>query len=175
MNNQDLQKLLARYASGNITPEELALLQETTHRDEVLRSSAALAVGMRRTRMRNLSLVFTGVLLLTGAGFWLAHEPQQQESQLVAVQKESPASVVAVEEPRAVLPMARVAEPEMIATVVATEKKDTLIEPKVDREAPAEVEEVKESLGVIGDMQILCNLDCNADSVLNDVLRFLNA
>lgn len=179
MKQQEIQLLLDRYAKGQLSEEEQGRLKEITHMETVLESSMLQAAAVRSRRRGMVSLMIAGVAVLGGVGLWLAPDRELPQPTLVA-QSAPMESVLSEEEPGdadsdviehfspSVSPTAY--EPVAISAdepVKAVEEREPL-------QVPVETESVMMA-PVCDEMQILCNISCDADSVLSGVLRFLQA
>lgn len=153
MKQQSIQTLLEKYREGTLTESELAELELLTHKDEVMAAASRRAMGI--VVRRRIALAMT-VLLVGGAGVWavMPHEGTEPlvaenrvpaEVQLPAVVKEE------VQQKQEISVLPTVKSPDKhIAT--------TRAKAKPSQKAPV----------------VVCNNQCDADSVINDIRKFLS-
>lgn len=181
MKMDDIQRLLQKYHDGTLTPGEQAELDRLTHKDEVLGEAFHKADGIvRRRQVRYLAMAMTGLVLL-GAGVWTAAGGQRSaDSGLATVQEtvaqETPAPPETTQPTIATEPPAT-QEPVLVAAAkpaaVAGGKK-----PRAGKATPATIHRPP-----ITDHQpkgtektvVVCNTQCEADSVINNIWKFLSA
>lgn len=187
MKQDSLQQLLAKYQQGTLDDGELELLNALTHRDEVLYAAEKRAQTIvRRRTIRTVGLAVAAVAVL-GSGIWML-TPKAEEPLLAdagrgpAVENLLPDNVddmtdaavspkddntvmVAANRPRKA-ESREAAQPYMADPVPAAV--EPLQEPTAERMArPAEA----------GDSEpiVVCNNQCDADSVISDIWKFLSA
>lgn len=167
MKNETLQQLLAKYQQGTLTGEELERLNNLAHKEEVMSAaeSRAKTLIFRRT-LRNTAFVVAGLAVI-GVGVW-AINPTSQDT-LVAERQETPkanveqiADIQHVEEPVADIPL--------VASKVT--KKTPAVQHAVMQEPVPGPEIV---IPQEEEPTVVCNNQCDADSVINDIWRFLTA
>lgn len=164
MKNDTLQQLLAKYQQGTLSGEELEQLNRLTHKDEVMSAAENRAkVIVRRRSLRTVAFAMVG-LSLVGVGIWAMRPAEQQQVATESVANPVPTLV----ESAVPMPAAVAAEE---APIVAA-KHDMPREIKQHNEArqqqpAATIPQQHEEATVI------CNNQCDADSVLNDIWRFL--
>ncbi len=160
MKMDDIQRLLQKYHDGTLTPGEQAELDRLTHKDEVLGEAFHKADGIvRRRQVRYLAMAMTGLVLL-GAGVWMAR-PSQEAAPLVAGRQALPAAV-ADEAPAPPPAQPTAARPANVAKPAPKPVAPTHAAPHA---APhAEQQTV-----------VVCNTQCEADSVINNIWKFLSA
>lgn len=156
MKQDTLQQLLAKYQNGTISDEELQQLNTLSRRDEVLAAADREARGiMRRRTVRTVALSLTG-LMVVGAGVWMLTAPQQQGNMVAEVQP---------------VPQITVVEPQPVAT---EEPEAAAVEsPAPVRKAAAKPAAVAKQEA--DDPVVICNNQCDADSVISDIWKFLSA
>lgn len=150
MKTDSQQQLLEQYREGTLGESGLAELNRLSHRDEVMAAAGQRAAGIIRRRTRVGIGVAVATLLMGGAAVW-ALLPPSQETPMVAeavVPEAVPESPVTVED--AVIP-----EPKAPVTHVATAR------PRKVRKQAAE------------EPVVMCNNQCEADSVISDIWKFL--
>lgn len=152
MKNDTIQHLLERYRQGTLSDSELADLTRLTHRDEVMDNAERRAVGIVRRR-RSIAFSVAG-LLVAGAATWTLLGPNQTEAPLVA-EASVPEIVVTAPEP-AVEQAAPVAKPQRALDM-----------PRPERAVRSTIKKKTD------DPVVVCNNQCEADSVINDIWKFL--
>jgi hypothetical protein len=161
MKQNSLQYLLDKFREGTLTDEERSELNRLTHRDEVMASAHSRARGIL---WRRASLA-VGALAVIGAGV-MAVMPRPTEEVMIAEVREVPA---AVQVAPAVEQVLRPVEAREAASKPVAKAKP---EPKaVPTPKPADVKPaaIKKTEPVV-----VCNNQCDADSVINDIKRFLS-
>ena len=156
MKMDDIQRLLQKYHDGTLTPGEQAELDRLTHKDEVLGEAFHKADGIvRRRQVRYLAMAMTGLVLL-GAGVWMAR-PSQEAAPLVAERQALPAAV-ADEAPAPPPAQPTAARPANVAKPASKPVAPTQAAPHVEQQTV-----------------VVCNTQCEADSVISDIWKFLSA
>ena len=169
MKNDTLQQLLTSYRQGTISDEELERLNQLTHKDEVMAAAAGRAkVIVRRRTMRMVAFSVAGLAVL-GLGIWaVAPSPdapmvaQRQECQQTAVEAEAEVSHIEDVAPTS---------PTMAVPPKAAKANSTAA--AVAAEAVAAAPSIASP--VIDEPTVMCNNQCDADSVINDIWKFLTA
>lgn len=161
MKNDTIQALLAKREAGTITDDELTSLNALTRRDEVVAGAEKRAVGIRRTRRR---VMTTAVALVGVAVAGVALLVPRQEPQLMAKQPavvEQPVREDVGPSPVEAVPLQTASiNMEKAATIRSSVKKAHKEEPVLRRKA---------------EPVVTCNNQCDADSVINDIWKFLTA
>ena len=177
MNSKDIEKLLEKYSCGQITSEELRQLSQATHRDIVVKSSTEAASGMRKRRMRHFSYFL--IVLVAIGGMAVLMRPYGHESSgedLYACQPELSDEGLSPETPATVDMESQTVEAAACQMLSATAKTIQKEPEKVlcnsDMPASSDTASAME-LPTYPETQVLCNLQCNADSVLSGIIRFL--
>ena len=152
MKQNSIQYLLEKYREGTLSDEERVELESLTHKDEVM---AAAGRKVRGIIWRRVSLTVAAVMIV-GAGA-LTLLPRTQEP-LLAEAQEVPA---VQEEMPMVEDMVRPALPQTVAPVA---KPQPTAHKAVAKPAKKKSEEPV----------VVCNNQCEADSVLNDIRKFLS-
>lgn len=159
MKQDSIQELLAKRAAGTLTDDELATLNILTRRDDVVAGAERRAVAIRGRRRRVAAMV-AGVVAVVAVGLTLLM-PRHEEP-LMAKQELPKQQVVADE----VLPATVEAAPVQTAAVDAEKTAAAVAQthrPQHHKAAKA------------GDPVVTCNSQCDADSVINDIWKFLTA
>ena len=161
MKQNSLQYLLDKFREGTLTDEERSELNSLTHRDEVMASAHSRARGIL---WRRASLA-VGAVAVIGAGV-LAVVPRPTEEVMVAEVREVPAAVQVAPAVEQVL--RPVEAREAVPKPVAMAKPESKVAP-TSRPANVKPATIKKSEPVV-----VCNNQCDADSVINDIKRFLS-
>lgn len=170
MKKDSIQELLAKYSEGTLTEGERADLERLAHKDEVLASANRRATAIVRRRVS----VAASVLILSVAGVWALMPGQSEQMPLVAQadveqQTESPAVVPETVVPEA-LPAAVEPQP-----LVAEARPAAARRPKAQTAPVLPPEEVVAPvLEQPQDPVVMCNSQCDADSVISDIKKFLS-
>lgn len=170
MKQNDLQTLLDKFREGTLTDGERSELERLSHKEEVFSAARSQASGILRRRMA----LAMSTLLICGAGIWAVVGGVGPQTPMMA---ETTAPVPEVpEEVR-----------EMVAPTAATEAAPLVAEAReIERPAvlprevkPAVTAPVEESAMVATvenpstEPVVMCNNQCDADSVINDIRKFL--
>ena len=145
MKQNSLQYLLEKYREGTLNDEERGELERLTHKDEVMASANHRVTAIVRRRV---SLAIAAVMVV-GVGL-MALLPRGMQQPLVAEVQEMP---VVQEE----LPV--VVEVMLPAVNSAPEKKAAVAKPKATRR---------------DEPVVVCNSQCDADSVISVIRKFLS-
>ena len=160
MKDNSLQQLLAKYHEGNLSAEELEQLNKLTHKDEVLAAANRRANGIIRRRTIG---AIVSVVAVVGVGIGLLMP--RNEAPLIAEVQETP--IVIEEQPTTVeaapLPQQNITAP----TPVRAKKTIQKAAEPIANEAIAIQDNVEPT--------VICNNQCDADSVINDIWKFLTA
>ncbi len=161
MKNNDIQQLLERYRQGVLDDSGLAELNRLSHRDEVMTGAERRAAGIVRRRR---TALFTAVgLLVAGATMWTLLAPQRSEAPLVAEAAVPEVAVETVVEQAAPVATRPVAAPVVSTSVQSMQHKAAV--------RPATVVQSHEV--VVEETVVVCNNQCEADSVISDIWKFL--
>ena len=174
MKMDDIQRLLLKYQEGSLSSDEQAELDCLTQKSEVLASAFQKADGIvHRRHMRHLALAVSALVLL-GVGVWVAMPQQNTLAPLVAeAQMDSPVADEAPM-PEEVLQTAAVAEspvadePMHLAAVFVDEQVESAPQPDIAVHTPSTP--VSQ-----GKTVVVCNTQCEADSVISKIWKFLSA
>ncbi len=164
MKNETLQQLLAKYQQGTLSQEELERLNQLTHKAEVLDAAEGRArTIIRRRTMRTVAFVCAGMAVL-GTGVWVM-KPTEETPLMAEVKNESRPEVVE---------NVVVAEPEPVVHQMVAHK----VERKTERvQEPKDPVAVPEEIALPQNEEptVICNNQCDADSVISDIWKFLTA
>ena len=156
MKNPDIQPLLERYREGSLSDSERDELNRLAGRDAVLFAASRRADGIRRRRRT--ALFTTAGLLLVGTAVWTFLPRQESPLMAEAIVPEAvmPAEPAAVEQPAP-------AEPAASQTAPAhTSSRPASLQPRQAAAAKTDDETI-----------VICNNQCEADSVISDIWKFL--
>ncbi len=188
MKQESLQHMLSRYKDGTLSDEELEQLNKLTHRDEVMASATNRARGIvRRRTMRTIGLSVTVAVVLC-AGIWMITSGQksidnlEQASEMIAMNTTDEPNVVqqTTESAPATIepadPAKQIKEKPIKREDSATKKKNRSIERiAIDRDE-TRLSAMQEPIANATDKPIVrCNNQCDADSVISDIWKFLSA
>ena len=164
MKQDSIQRLLEKYREGTLSPAELTELNRLTHKDEVVKAASHRAgriIMRRRVAWTSMAVV---ALLVTGVGVRIVM-PSGEEPVLVAEQRV----------PMEVQPQQEESE---VTEAIAAKVEQILPEvPKVVRAHKPTPRRGKPSSAMdvaVSKPVVVCNNQCEADSVINDIKRFLS-
>lgn len=176
---KEIDILLQKYASGELTPEELDKLNRLTHRDRVVSAAGAQAHQMKRKQWTRVS-VMASVLIVASVGMALYQRPDAAAvgnapvvAQTVAqpeLKSAEAVSTAVAAEPQTVTPRQMAAKVEPLvpaATPTAAAVEHAAEEPEQDM-MPVAVHVETEAI-------VACNTQCSPDSVISDIWKFLKA
>lgn len=153
MKKDTIQILLAKRQAGTINDEELAQLATLTHRDETMAAAELRADGIIRTRRRLVTAC--AAIVVVAVGTVALFMPQREEAPQLA--QHQPTAIQQVVPSEEVMPVELSAEPVQVAEVKHVRR-------KVTREKPVATDEPV----------VMCNSQCDADSVISDIWKFLS-
>lgn len=162
MKQDSIQQLLAKRQAGTISDDELETLNRLTRRDEVIAAADRQASGIVRRRRIGLSALALTIVAAGGAGLLFL----QPTGETTTVAKQEPVAPTVVETPI----VEEIALPPTPATTVeevaATHTNTTAPQPK----KPTTV-----ATHATANPVVVCNNQCEADSVISDIWKFLTA
>lgn len=166
MKQDSIQQLLAKRQAGSLSDEELAALNRLTHRDEVIAAADRQAAGIVRRRRTRLSVAALVAVAVGGAGLYLL-QPTPEAPLVAQQQAPVPAAVeeVTVETPALAPTPATAAPKEPVAANRST----------VAKSLPRPAEAATTAATAAEEPVVMCNNQCEADSVINDIWKFLTA
>ena len=156
-----MQRLMEKYREGLLSDAEMETLNALAHKDEVMNAASHRAAGIVRRRTALCGTVAM-VCLMVGAGVWMTSP--RQETPLLA---EAKALEVLVEPTVTPLEESTVAENPRVEEKSRPVVTNPVAVKPADIEESLPVEEVKEPV-------VICNNQCDADSVINDIWKFLS-
>ena len=162
MKQDSIQQLLAKHQAGTLSDDELATLNKLTHKDEVFAAADRQASGIVRRRRLRISVFALMAVAVGGIGLILLQPTP--EAPLVAQKNTEPVTeteTIMVEE---VAPQPEPAD--MTEPVSAV--RHTRSTPK--SQAPAH-----SAAAATPEPVVMCNNQAEADSVINDIWKFLTA
>ena len=161
MKTDSIQQLLERYREGTLSDSELGELNRLTHRDEVM-AAAERRAGVIVRRRRAVAFTVAGLLVAAGA-VWT----------LLPLGGGGTPMVAEAITPEAIVPPTPVVE--NVAPTVAPEVNNEV--PTTHQTAEASVTRAKtprqEVLAPAEEPVVICNNQCEADSVICDIWKFL--
>lgn len=149
-----MERLLEKYREGTLSDEERNELNQLTNRDEVMEAASQRARGIQnRTRF---SIGLAALVLVAGGAVW-SLQPTSNKAPMLAetVVPETPPEPETVEEEA--VPMTVPQRPHT-ENAVKSAPKAVATAPK-----PAAMDEPV----------VICNNQCEADSVISDIWKFL--
>lgn len=165
MKQESIERYLAKRQAGTLSDSELDELNRLTRKDEVIARAERQAAVIVRRRRTTVAVIVAG-LALTGAGLALL-QPRQQTT-LIARQQ-------TITAPPAAIPV------QAVQPVQAMEAATTAMRPtpeatavragKPTPQTPATTVKSVAGKGTV----VVCNNQCEADSVINDIWKFLKA
>ena len=159
--NNEMQRLMEKYREGLLSDAEMETLNALAHKDEVMNAASHRAAGIVRRRTALCGTVAM-VCLMVGAGVWMTSP--RQETPLLA---EAKAPEVLVEPTVTPLEESTIAENPRVEEKSRPIVTNPVAVKPADIEESLPVEEVKEPV-------VICNNQCDADSVINDIWKFLS-
>ncbi len=169
MKNDTLQQLLAKYRQGTLSQDELEQLNGLTHKDDVMKAATSRARTVMVRRIFRDAGLATVAIAACGAGVWAF--ALRSTPVVAGIDKEDIAAVEASVPTEDVAPVTDEVEPMMVAgkdVHHATAKKDAppATNGSVADGTPSSQHE---------EPTVICNNQCDADSVINDIWKFLTA
>ena len=156
-----MQRLMEKYREGLLSDAEMETLNALAHKDEVMDAASHRAAGIVRRRTALCGTVAM-VCLMVGAGVWMMSP--KQEAPLLAEAKVPEVLAEPMVTPSAESSAEENPRVEEKSRPVATASRS--LKP-ADIQESLPVEEVKEPV-------VICNNQCDADSVINDIWKFLS-
>lgn len=159
--NNEMQRLMEKYREGLLSDAEMETLNALAHKDEVMNAASHRAAGIVRRRTALCGTVAM-VCLMVGAGVWMMSP--KQEAPLLA---EAKVPEVLAE------PMVT---PSAESSVAENPRVEEKIRPVVTNPVAVKPADIEESLPVeeVKEPVVICNNQCDADSVINDIWKFLS-
>ena len=157
--NNEMQRLMEKYREGLLSDAEMETLNALAHKDEVMDAASHRAAGIVRRRT---ALCGTVAMVCLMVGVWMTSP--RQETPLLA---EAKAPEVLVEPTVTPLEESTVAENPRVEEKSRPIVTNPVAVKPADIEESLPVEEVKEPV-------VICNNQCDADSVINDIWKFLS-
>ncbi len=154
---------MEKYREGTLSDAERDELNGLAHRDEVMAAAGERAHGILRRR-RTVAFTVAG-LLVAGGAIWTLLPSERQQAPILAE-----TTVPEVVE--------RVPEPTVEQVAPATMPTEEKVVAKVTRRSTVAPSQVKPVDAVVkpeesDDPVVMCNNQCEADSVINDIWKFL--
>ena len=162
MRHDSIQHLLAKRQTGTLTESELEELNQLTRKDETIAAAEKAATTI--VRRRRIAASAVAVTLVAAGTIGLSLLTQGHDTPMVARQQPALQPIVAEEIPQAVEthtePIAAKGTPKVTAPA-ATPQRQTSTHQTVEARH--------------NDPTVMCNNQCEADSVINDIWKFLTA
>lgn len=158
MKQNAIESLLEKREAGTLTDGELEQLNALSRRDEVMADAERRADAIVRRR-RNSVMAFSAIAAI-GIGAALLMAPQPDEAPQMAMQ----ATPVAAEK-------AQMTEPAPAVEAQAEPVQMAATKPAAAKHKPATVKTAAKN----DEPVVVCNSQCDADSVISDIWKFLSA
>jgi len=168
-----MQTLLDKFREGTLTDGERSELERLSHKDEVFSSARSRATGILRRRVA----LVVSTLMIGGAGVW-AVLPESRQAPMVAevvapVGETHPALTGTPPEGRG-----RLTQSEEVTLPLADEAR---LVPTTQSERRSRAQADKARLAPTAAREssadepvVVCNNQCDADSVISDIKKFLS-
>lgn len=155
MKQETIKSLLAKHEAGTLTDEELDLLQRLTRRDEVVAGAERRAKAIVVRRRRAVAACVALCLVVAATGILVTRHDEQvpqmaQQTVPVALPDEEPA----------------ISPVETLTLQTAAVSAEKSARPSARRQKAKST--AKEPV-------VMCNSQCDADSVISDIWKFLTA
>lgn len=157
MKQETIKALLAKREAGTLTDEELEMLNRLTRRDEVVAGAERQAKVIVTRRRRTLAACVAAFVMVGAAGMLFT---QRHDSVPMVAQNET---------------VAEVPEEEDIMAPVEVEPQQTAAVNVEKTMAPAKADRKHTTKPTAKDPVVMCNSQCDADSVISDIWKFLTA
>ena len=157
MKQETIKALLAKREAGTLTDEELEMLNRLTRRDEVVAGAERQAKVIVIRRRRTLAACVAAFVMVGAAGMLFT---QRHDSVPMVAQNET---------------VAEVPEEEDIMAPVEVEPQQTAAVNVEKTMAPAKADRKHTTKPTAKDPVVMCNSQCDADSVISDIWKFLTA
>ena len=169
MKNPDIQQLLERYREGTLSDEELAELNRLTGRDAVMSAAGQRADGIIRRRRTTLFTI--AGLLVAGAAVWTLLPLHRSSTPMIAEAVVPEAVVIPEPAGEQLAPTTTViAKPATPAKVATRRQAEHLATASDLRPATSDLRPLTSDLST---PVVVCNNQCEADSVISDIWKFL--
>ena len=157
MKQEVIKALLAKREAGTLTDEELEMLNRLTRRDEVVAGAERQAKVIVTRRRRALAACVAALVVAGAAGMLFL---QRHETVPMMAQNET---------------VVEIPEEENIITTVEVEPQQTAAVNVEKTVAPAKADRKQATKPTAKDPVVMCNSQCDADSVISDIWKFLTA
>lgn len=156
MKKDTIQELLAKRQEGTLTDSELDELYRLTGRDEVMARADRRASGILRNRRIGAGIMGFAAVIAVGAVLLFSPTTQHAVETAATQTPAAPIEVPDMQQP----PVQTTVE--SAAPQVAVVKQQPKRQPVTTKAKPTEP-------------VVMCNSQCDADSVINDIWKFLTA
>jgi hypothetical protein len=157
MKQETIKALLAKREAGTLTDEELEMLNRLTRRDEVVAGAERQAKVIVTRRRRTLAACVAAFVVAGAVG-------------LIFTQRHDTVPMMAQQEAVVEIP-----EEEDIMAPVEVEPQQTAAVNVEKTVAPAKADRKHVAKPTAKDPVVMCNSQCDADSVISDIWKFLTA
>lgn len=161
MKQDSLQQLLDKFCEGTLNDAERTELERLSHKEEVFSAARGRASGILRRRVA----LAVSTLMIFGAGVWAVLPGGGQMDQMAQLENALP-STQSAGTPETVAPKA-VEEPAPLVAEAREVKKPAATTRKA---YPAEAAPTAKPAD---EPVVVCNNQCDADSVISDIRKFL--
>lgn len=164
MKQDTLQSLLDKFREGTLTDGERSELERLSHKEEVFSAARSQAAGILRRRVA----LTVSALMICCAGIWAVLPGGGSQMPQVA-EVEAPVPEVQQEVRETLAPEVPAEPAPMVAKVHETKRPVAAETRKARPEVVAPIEQPA------NDPVVICNSQCDADSVISDIKKFLCA
>lgn len=183
MKQDSLQHLLDKYREGAIDSSELEQLNRLTHRDEVMKAAEGRArTIVRRRNVLGICLAMSSAAVL-GISLWIllpkAEEPllaklqEEQSPAIIPAENNSPHADATVSMPKEMDTKSRIAK--QVRSTAAATRQEALPDSRVAVSIGEPVIPEDGRRGIDAEPVVVCNSQCDADSVISEIWKFLSA
>ena len=168
MKTDDIRHQLESYRQGQLTPDEVEQLNRATHRDEVMDAASRGAASVRRHRFAKTAALAAVVTAIAATTLWhLVPSPHNNAPMTTRLAPEAvPSSQPSDADNLPATPA--VPEPLPIASHRPQASAAT-------RHAASADKAVQAAPPAATKPEVWCNNQCDADSVISDIMKFLSA
>lgn len=168
--NPRTKELLQQLREGTLDDAGRDELNNALHRDEAVETAARQASRIVHRRWSLRIAAVAALLLVTGSGLWIYQQPTAQHEPLAQVQHNTTAPT---EWHADVLPTVAEESPALPTSAKAERRQSTppSVAPKHLAAAPSQPDVIAPS---IASPKVMCNSQCDADSVISDIRKFLS-
>lgn len=173
MKTDSLQQLLERYREGTLSDSDQAELNRLSRRDEVMAAAGERARHIIRHRTRVGIGLGAVAMAVAGVALWTLLPQHSADRPLVA--ETTPAVTVEATVEQPVTSLQTQHESIAMAQPVKHHATTTTAHPHRRNEAPSKTSKPELRITNSGNPVVVCNNQCEADSVISDIWKFLTA